>query len=1221
MDVPMPGDGGDNGTNSYTFNASDFVLPDYGTNLWIAQFGISSGSLVGIVSNSSPDISYEIQSLTDLTQAGAGWNSEGFILGSELTNWTPMSVAQNGRTNLFLRIRSWADDGSGLPIWWQMQYFGTTGVDPFAFDSSGDGFTLWQDFEAGYDPTTFHTPPAPQNLKVQVDNTGLNVSLSWQTGGGNVSQYHVEELLYGYYSIDLGTVPATQTNFSTALDQVYYGTIYEAPAFRITALFTNGYSSASATIDLESSFAFPLQIIRNSQGQFQLIAGNLPADVTLIHLFWSDDPLNPAYYDVPVTNIVNGVYTLPENVMEANATANDTVAEILRASGQFDWEGYVDTEVPNVTVAQWPGWINNSAYFLKDNLHFLLRSATINHSFSYDSSAGWNRSETGPTHEYSGYHYYDSYWDTFDFDATRPMCENYLWRNFAYVTGDLNTGATVHNGGRYIDGPEYEIQSANLPPNAIPSPLLTDSTTSFYFYSLAGYAPYTEIGLGVDVNANVYLPDGVQNLYGLRILAVKGYSGAEVDAGAPATFTLDTLGSPWYVESALPSLTTVNYYFASQTPYIRFDVPMPAAPGNPAFSPTNTSPLLITGVGQPFGVMGWAKQSINGSNDKFAYLEQFFDQAYTKDTNGVATTNKAGFVSAYGNFFPMVPGPAALVTMPDVDTGERGTCTVNCFSEQVDKNNDGNMDLSFNGPDATSLASPMVWWVNNDYDWASQPGYPVFDPGSDTPITTRYSDQFLKDYLSLYPNSIRDLEDWSRLWICGVPALTNGNYQVTLSWANVSGTPAINLIQSCETNGGTLYLTDTNVLSLSGTAWRQISSDYGYKYHVPTTGTLTLPGNWFTNASNKYFLFEGAGIGSGELVMTISQNGNTIAQTGVWLDLHDVKDFYERAVITNNISGSISNWTSGIESVTPATASALGDDTNLIVLVHGFNVGNSDWLIESDTVFKRLYWAGYHGKFMTVKWPDEPVTLWTGITENTSIFNNSEIKSYKAATALKNYLSQLRSRFPNYRLNVLAHSQGNAIMGEAIEQGAPFDTYILTQGAMPASSYDVNALTDSTLLTAEALVHTPEWKPMGYHGVYTNMTGKIVSYYNPQDFVLNIWNADQAAGKPDSYANHVLFPLAPYYSYDGANGWWNGIIYGLFSSYLVTDPQESRAMISRSRTQPVGRQNTGGVINSTIDLNAQFGFSDTTAEHSAEWTRPIQTCLPYYVQILNTIRP
>jgi hypothetical protein len=40
---------------------------------------------------------------------------------------------------------------------------------------------------------------------------------------------------------------------------------------------------------------------------------------------------------------------------------------------------------------------------------------------------------------------------------------------------------------------------------------------------------------------------------------------------------------------------------------------------------------------------------------------------------------------------------------------------------------------------------------------------------------------------------------------------------------------------------------------------------------------------------------QGAGIGSGQLVLTISQNGNVIAQTGVWLDLHDIKDFYEQA--------------------------------------------------------------------------------------------------------------------------------------------------------------------------------------------------------------------------------------------------------------------------------------------------------------------------------------
>ena len=86
-----------------------------------------------------------------------------------------------------------------------------------------------------------------------------------------------------------------------------------------------------------------------------------------------------------------------------------------------------------------------------------------------------------------------------------------------------------------------------------------------------------------------------------------------------------------------------------------------------------------------------------------------------------------------------------------------------------------------------------LFWVNNDCDWATYPGSPNFDPGSDKELTLRYSDQFLKDYLNFNPRSVRDLEDYARLWICGVPALTNGNYSVTLNWANVSGSPAINL--------------------------------------------------------------------------------------------------------------------------------------------------------------------------------------------------------------------------------------------------------------------------------------------------------------------------------------------------------------------------------------------------------------------------------------------
>jgi hypothetical protein len=370
----------------------------------------------------------------------------------------------------------------------------------------------------------------------------------------------------------------------------------------------------------------------------------------------------------------------------------------------------------------------------------------------------------------------------------------------------------------------------------------------------------------------------------------------------------------------------------------------------------------------------------------------------------------------------------------------------------------------------------------------------------------------------------------------------------------------------------------------------------------------------FFDGTNKYFLFEGAGIGSGELTMTIAQNGNTVAQTGVWLDLHDIKDFYERAVIADNTSGAISNWSSSIETVQNQTAAISDEDSNIIVFVHGINVDNWHWLDDSDTVFKRLYWAGYQGKFGTVKWQCNPINFLTFLTLNIDDFNNSEIKAYKAASSLKNCLSGLHTNFPNDRLNIFAHSQGNAVASEAIEQGAPFDNYILTQNALPANCYDVNATNDPVLVFAEYNAITPEWQPMGYHGVYTNLPNKnIVNFYNSRDAVLNYWFDAQDDFKPSID-----------YSYNGTySAYTNGSL-----AYIVTDSQESRSNVSRSRTLSIGAQGMEsgetkqGIMSSTVDLNAQFGFNGSTFdEHSAQWTRPIQTSYLYYKEILTDILP
>ncbi len=345
--------------------------------------------------------------------------------------------------------------------------------------------------------------------------------------------------------------------------------------------------------------------------------------------------------------------------------------------------------------------------------------------------------------------------------------------------------------------------------------------------------------------------------------------------------------------------------------------------------------------GSQIQIAGYAKLAVlNGYPGVYGYLGQYFDQAYQIDANGNVTTNTTGVLSPYGNFFATEPGPAALVTMPDVDTGERGICTVNCFSEVLDKNHNTNvLDTSFSVPNATSQASPLRWWINNDDDAPGVYGgldHDIESPGM--PPDYAFSDPIYGNGKTCV-HSQRDLEDYTRLWICGVPALTNGGYQVTMSWANVSsGNPVVKLFQSVETNGGTLYLTDTNVAATQAAVQTYVLNT-NMAYYIPGPGvsigtvsngaTFTFPASYFTNSGNKYLLFEGAGIGAGELVMTISQNGNAIAQTGVWLDLHDVRDFYERAVITNNMSGALSNWTSGIEMVQPATASALGDDQDL----------------------------------------------------------------------------------------------------------------------------------------------------------------------------------------------------------------------------------------------------------------------------------------------------
>ena len=518
---------------------------------------------------------------------------------------------------------------------------------------------------------------------------------------------------------------------------------------------------------------------------------------------------------------------------------------------------------------------------LKQNLIFLLRAATVNHPFYFEE---YNEDyfpyysvTNSAAYAYSGFNNPFFGVDGFvenGFDVFSPFQNNYVYLNFVFSLANLNiftvplwelfgsysghimTGVVGQygndgirfNGGLGLwDPPAYQFQ----PPTVSGTPIAAvlpiaqtqwlasyplDSPEMYYdpdSDSMISYGYLEEIGVtpSYDAGWNHWetMAGNARNVYGLPFLSVKmAYGNSDNTAIETNTLSagsqVENVDGYFYPQTAQPQFQTVEYDFWTYSPL----------PGSTNFSPSQAGDLLMTTVGtfinyypggyfyvQPeIQINGYAKLAVlNGYSGVYGYLGQYFDQAYTEDANGNATTNKTGILSPYGSFFATEPGPAALVTMPDIDTGERGVCTVNCCSMNVDKNNDSYMDLSFNGPDATSQASPMVWWINNDCDWAYYPG----DSGKDLPCNSNTC-----DYLNQNIMSPRDLEDWARLWICGVPALTNAGYQVTLSWNVGSGSPAVNLVNPVEANGGIGYLTNADIAAeqTSGST----SSDPSYKF-------------------------------------------------------------------------------------------------------------------------------------------------------------------------------------------------------------------------------------------------------------------------------------------------------------------------------------------------------------------------------------------------------
>ena len=1233
MDIPGfggGGDGGDGGTNDYNpaDNPISIPTPDYGTNLWLAITNLANNAAGLFISNTAPEIEYEVQYTTDLLQPwqSAGW----FVYGSELTNWTPFSVSAFSPTNLFLRVRSWQDDGSGLPLWWQQQYFGTNGVDPYG-DSMGDGWNNLQKFQNGMNPNVFYTPPAPQGLAVNYNSFNNTAAISWQPSPGPVTGYTVEKtdsFIPG--GVQTNNVSAGATSFqddvSSSVPDAFDDGALDV-SYKIQAHYSGGGSSWSDAMPLEQN-PVPVNITAGPQGSAYASTPLLPSGTTALRVtlidksawldyYWGygSEPVNPTF-DIPVSDPAQGQYLIPawsSQVAEAWQSSY-AVVQAVNTSGNISAPSPFNPFSSSLAV---PPFFDGRAQ-LKQNLIFLLRSATVDSPFNYlevNTNTSVLYTFTNPrNYAFAGFYpldeaaadapFYDE--SVGNFDAYWPFESNYRYRNFVFSSTNLDSNGriTTGAGGVYYgynivllasgsynyypaglllkSPPAFQFQTPMTNGATIPALLATNNTRWLASYALDS-SVYDLWKIGATNSEGVIgLFNNVRNWFGLPILSINISGTTTLYAG-----NVTTADGHFYPETAQPQFQLSEYDFWQRSPI----------PGSSSFSTTNKSDLLIAPVGGSIMINGYAKLAVtNGYPGVYGYLGQYFTtNAYALDSSGNITTNTTGILSPYGNFFATEPGPAALVTMPDIDTGQRGTGTVYCVSLNVDANHDGNMDLSFNGPDATSQSSPMEFWVNSG--WDDQNGVDRPNYGN-----TNYMDAMI--------NWPRDLENFARLWVCGMPALPSAQgYTVTLSWQNVSGNPAINLFRSVETNGGIGYLTDTNVAAAqtvleypngAGLIFGQVRSD----------APASFPADFFTNNTTKYFLFEGAGVGSGELTMTISQNGNTIAQTGVWLDLHDIKDFYEQAHITGvptTFPAMVTTTnTSGFSSDHEVATSA--DETKqLIVFVHGWRMGMFDYQDFSDTMFKRLYWAGYKGRFASLRWPTLSADDYRVISELQSYttYNRSEHVAFDSGAGTCAYLDWLRTRFSDYSIGVTAHSMGNVVMAEALkdqlaEGHHAVDNYVMMQAAITAHCYDTSLPDYSVFTAAEASSHTPDIY-RGYPGnIAAAVNNQIVNFFNTNDFALakgtfltaNVsWEGNEKNYKPDWVQG---------YTSDGTHCFHD-------VSDIVTNPHEQMAFVARPRAKAAGAlEGISGAVSGELDLTGAFNFQNNSDEHSAEFNWTIQ---------------
>ena len=531
----------------------------------------------------------------------------------------------------------------------------------------------------------------------------------------------------------------------------------------------------------------------------------------------------------------------------------------------------------------------------------------------------------------------------------------------------------------------------------------------------------------------------------------------------------------------------------------------------------------------------------------------------------------------------------------------------------VDANRDG--QISFDARDQTTASNPYRFWINNDHDGydSAIEDYDDLDPSTGS------------DANNLIISCTRDLEDYTRLWIdtAGITGeLQNGTLLLALEWKEAAGDPQMQFFQAAETNGGTLYLTNTTTAALQVSGFGTHIIELAHRNVLTKYNPFIFPPGFWADLSDDqpvaHLLFDGVSRGSGQLVVAIYKNdGMTKLAEGppLYLNLQDVKEMYERWTVGDN-PGSPPASRASLVTTPYAYDSTIPAENNYILFVHGWNLAPWERDAFAETAFKRLYWQGYKGHFGAFQWPTGyGFGNWKTVVTDPDNFDDSEYNAWHSALGLIGLLINLNSSHSDH-VYLFAHSMGNVVAGEALKLAGSrqvVNTYVAMQAAIAVHCYDQSAgfRTVPWALdngTPDRYANYPANNgPCYFNGIAG--AGSFINFYNPYDWALepDHWQLDQDL-KPDIDC-----------SWDGTHFIMEGeeLDFPTYTYAIFAYCDEARCFALGAQANVGGKFTTA----QQVDLSqSPFIFGDQHKDHSGEFNSDNMNRSLFWNETLSKMR-